>query len=263
MKIAFKSLLRGVSPKAYEFVRMCWWLLSYYLPSLVTAWFVQRKPEVHGYGSDPGLSCLMKQLSNVNALAPTKMCRIMTRYGSDKGRGWHNYTTVYSVLFKEFQDQPIRIFELGLAILGRPGASLRGWRELFPNAHVYGADIDRTVLFEDDRIETFYCDQLDKGSIRELWTRPNLQSRLDLIIEDGLHTFEGSVSFLENSIECLRPGGMYVVEDIECSMVSRWDDQLKTIYSQRYPTYAFALVLLPNASNSFDNNLLVVRRSAD
>jgi len=264
MKIAFKSLLRrALSPKAYEFVRMRWWLLSYYLPSLVTSWFVKRKPEVHGYGSDPSLSRLVKQLSNVNVLAPTKMCRVMTTHGSDKGQGSHNYTTVYSVLFKEFADQSIRIFELGLAIRGRPGALLRAWRELFPNARVYGADIDRTVLFQDDRIETFYCDQLDKRSIHELWSQPNLQTGFDLIIEDGLHTFEGNVSFLENSIECLRPGGIYVIEDIEHSMVPRWKGQLETIYSKRYPTYAFALLLLPNVSNSLDNNLLVGRRSAE
>ena len=186
----------------------------------------------------------------------------MTKYGSDKGSGAHNYTTVYSVLFKQFDDQPIRIFELGLAIVGRPGASLRGWRELFPNARVYGADINRSVLFQEDGIETFYCDQLDKRSIRELWSQPSLQSKVDLIVEDGLHTFEGNISFLENSIESLRPGGIYVIEDIEHSMVTTWKSQLETVYSQCYPQYTFALVLLPNGSSSFDNNMLVCRRRA-
>ena len=45
-------------------------------------------------------SHLVKQLRTVNTLAPTKMCRVMTKYGSDKGHGSHNYTTVYSALFK-------------------------------------------------------------------------------------------------------------------------------------------------------------------
>jgi hypothetical protein len=93
----------------------------------------------------------------------------MTRHGSDKGKGqgWHNYTTIYSVLFGKLHDQPFLIFELGLGtnnpnfpvnmgINGRPGASLRAWRELFPRALVYGADIDRDILFEEDRIKTFY-----------------------------------------------------------------------------------------------------------
>jgi hypothetical protein len=241
---------------------------------MVTSWFVTRNPEVHGYGSGAGVPYLVKQLQSVNALAPTRMCRVMTKYGSDKGNDWHNYTTVYSVLFEEFRDQPVRIFELGLGtnnpgapssmgVYGRPGASLRGWRELFPNALVYGADIDRSILFQDDRIETFYCDQLDQASIHELWSQMDQESGLDIIVEDGLHTFEASISFLEGSIARLRPRGIYVIEDIMTSMVDRWKDQLERIYSKRYPSFAFAFVSLPSHSNSFDNNLLVIRRGLE
>jgi hypothetical protein len=31
-----------------------------------------------------------------------------------------------------------------------------------------GADIDRDVLFKEDRIDTFYCDQLDRVAIHDL-----------------------------------------------------------------------------------------------
>jgi hypothetical protein len=86
------------------------------------------------------------------------MCQVMTGHGSDKGRRAHNYTTVYSALLRGKFNQPYRVFELGLGtnnpellstmgVAGTPGASLRGWRELFPNATIYGADIDRTILF--------------------------------------------------------------------------------------------------------------------
>jgi hypothetical protein len=196
----------------------------------------------------------------------------MTKYGSDKGRA-HNYTTVYSALFKRCCDQPLRVFELGLGsnnpnvpsnmgLFGVPGASLRGWRELFPNAVVYGADIDRGILFQEDRIKTFYCDQLDRSSIRELWSHPDLQGGVDIIIEDGLHTFEANISFLEGSLAHLRPGGLYITEDIMWNRVDEWCDRLETIYSKQYPTYEFAFVVLPDRGNE-SNNLLVVRRGAD
>src|SRR4029450_4369166 len=97
-------------------------------------------------------------------------------------------------------------------VCGIPGASLRGWRELLPKAIVYGADIDRRILFRKDRITTFYCDQLDRSSIRELWSCPDLQDGVDFLIEDGLHTFEANVTFLEESLNHLRPGGIYVCE---------------------------------------------------
>src|SRR4029077_15608726 len=194
---------------------------------------------------------LVNELRDVNVLAPTEMCRIMNRHGSDKGVGGrHNYTPIYSVLFGGLQDQQCRIFELGLGSndpgvasnMGRdgiPGASLRGWKELFPKALVYGADIDRSTLFEEDRIMTFYCDQLDQQAIRQLWAQPALRGGMDVIIEDGVHTFEGSVSFLEGSIEQLRPGGIYVVEDIAKEALGRWFDELETNYSTRFPDHDF------------------------
>ena len=187
----------------------------------------------------------------------------------DKGRQ-HDYTTVYSALFKKRCEQPLRVFELGLGtnnpdapsnmgVFGSPGASLRGWRELFPHALLYGADIDRAILFQEDRIMTFYCDQLDRSSIRELWLHPDLQDGMDIIIEDGLHTFEANVSFLEGSLDHLRPGGIYVAEDIMWSDVDKWYDRLEAIYSKKYPTYEFAFVVLANRGC---DNLLVVRRAA-
>ena len=175
----------------------------------------------------------------------------MAKHHSDKASHWHNHTTIYSRLFKDRREEPLRIFELGLGtnnpelpstmgVRGRPGASLRGWRELFPNASVYGADIDRTILLQEDRIKTFYCDQLNELSIRTLWSQPDLQAGMDIIIEDGLHTFEANISFLEGSLEHLRAGGIYVIEDIATNMVDRWRDSIKTIYSERYAGYEFA-----------------------
>src|SRR3989442_15134429 len=123
-----------------------------------------------------------------------------------------------------------------MGVFGAPGASLRGWRQLFPHALVYGADIDRGILFQEDRIKTFYCDQLDRSSIRELWSHPDLRGGVDIIIEDGLHTFEANVSFLEEPLDQLRPGGIYICEDIMLNRVGEWSDRLETHYSKKYPT---------------------------
>jgi len=239
---------------------------------LVTSWFVKRTPQIRTFGAALIPPHIANQLQRVNLWAPTKFCRVMTKYGSDKGRAL-NYTQVYSALFKGCYDQPLRIFELGLGtnnpnlpsnmgVFGAPGASLRGWRELFPHALVYGADIDRRILFQEDRIKTFYCDQLDRSSIRELWSHPDLQAGVDIIIEDGLHTFEANVSFLEESLDHLRPGGIYVCEDILSDRVDEWYDRLETIYSNQYPTYEFAFVVLPYGWYQA-YNILVVRRGAD
>jgi hypothetical protein len=155
-------------------------------------------------------------------------------------------------------DNPKLVSTMG--VNGRPGASLRGWRELFSRAYVYGADIDRNILFQEERINTFYCDQLDRVAIQDLWSQPPLRDGMDIIIDDGLHTLEGNLSFLNGSLHQLRPGGFYVVEDILQETIKGWHDQLDAI-SKWLPNHEFALVELPNSLNDSDNNLLVVHRT--
>lgn len=273
VKSDFRVVLRRVvSPRMLRFARARWWYLSSYFPRVVMSLVVKRTPEVRSFSVAQTPSSLTKQLQSVNALAPTKMCRVMTKYGSDKSR-LHNYTTVYSALFKGRYDQPLRIFELGMGtnnpdvpsnmgLFGAPGASHRGWRELFPRALVYGADIDRRILFQEDRIKTFYCDQLDRSSIRELWSHPDLKGGADIIIEDALHTFEANETFLQESLDHLRPGGIFITEDIESSDVEKWHHRLESFYSKRYPGFEFVFVVMPDVSNR-GYHMLVARRDAN
>jgi len=262
-------LRRRVSPRSYQQIRFCWWQSSFWLPRLVASSVVRRNPRIQR----GGVCELANQLRSINVFAPTEMCRVMTKFGSDKGHGYHNYTAIYSALLGNLRDRPLRIFELGLGTNnptlastmgthGLPGASLRAWRELFPHALIFGADIDRYILFEEDRIKTFYCDQLDSAAIRDLWSQPALKTGFDVIIDDGLHTFEANASFLDGSLEQLRPGGIFVIEDITREAIPRWLQLLET-YAKRFPSHQFVLVDLPNFFNSWDNNLLVIRGEAN
>ena len=244
------------------------WLAGSYLPRLVASSVMHRRPIVDACGSKPE-SQLVEDLARINLLRPTEFCRVMTRFGSDKGRRWHNYTAIYAVLFAGY-GRSARVFELGLGTnnpglvssmgsTGRPGASLRGWRELFPEGSIFGADIDRGILFQEPRIRTFYCDQLDQTAIAALWAEPALADGMDILIEDGLHTFEANLSFMAGSLEHVAPGGTYVVEDIESRALPAWRSMLRDL-AARHPDFEFVLLELPNPANQQDNNLLVARR---
>lgn len=162
------------------------------------------------------------------------LARLCDVYGSDKGElnggnhpyAWesHHYTDYYSQLFRHTRSSILKVFECGLGtnnpnlpssmgISGRPGASLRVWRDYFPNATVYGADIDSEVLFTENRIKTFYVDQLDPASISNCWQNIG-ESDFDLIIDDGLHTFQAGTTLFSNSINKLAVSGIYVIEDV-------------------------------------------------
>lgn len=154
----------------------------------------------------------------------TDLCRLMAGYGSDKGVGWHTYTPFYQSLFSDRRHTITAVFELGLGTNnedipsnmgahGTPGASLRAWRDYFPSAQVYGADVDRRILFAEDRIDTFFVDQCDPSSFDDLWSAiPNVE--LDFFLDDGLHTFDAARLTLAKAIGKVKDGGYYIIEDV-------------------------------------------------
>jgi len=194
----------------------------------------------------------------------TDLCRIMTSYGSDKGRGWHNYTTFYNFLFKDIRKNVQNVFELGLGtnnpnILsnmgggGIPCGSLRGWRSYFENANINGADIDRDILVQEDRVKTYYCDQTSPESIDEL--KRNFDFQFDIIIEDGLHKFEANKTFFENFIDTVKDGGYFIIEDVDRESFEKFQDYIDL---NRGKYKHMELVKIPNPDNDWDNNLVVV-----
>ena len=201
------------------------------------------------------------------------LCEIMGRYGSDKGSiniesSWHNYTTFYYSIFKNLREKQLRIFELGLGtnnvnipsnmgIRGKPGASLFGWSEFFHNSDIFGADIDSNILFNTDKIKTFYCDQTNPKIIKNMWSEPALQDDFDIIIEDGLHTFNANVCFFENSIHKLKSNGYFIIEDIHKSEEYLFEEKIKQ-WEAQYKDCLFTLLKIPSFTNNCDNTLLAV-----
>lgn len=206
----------------------------------------------------------------------TPLCEIMGKYGSDKGskniqQSWHNYTTFYYSIFKDLCNKELRIFELGLGtnntnipsnmgINGKPGASLYGWAEFFPNSNIFGADIDKGILFNTDKIHTFFCDQTNPAIIKQMWAEPNLQDNFDIIIEDGLHTYNANVCFFENSIHKLNTNGYYIIEDIGFSDEHLFTNKIKE-WETQHKDCTFTLLKIPSSRNIYDNCLLVVYKS--
>jgi hypothetical protein len=193
----------------------------------------------------------------------TELCSLMTKHGSDKA-SWHNYTTLYSRLFAKFNNQIINVFELGLGAnnlavpsnmgpTGVPGASLRAWKEYFPNANIYGADIDHNILFGEDRISTFFVDQTNPQSVQFLWNIPKLRDiKFDIIVDDGLHAFYANDTLLSNSFSKLNEGGIYIVEDIQKNFFPDFEKNMSK-YLQWF-SYARLVPIPYSGTNDFENN---------
>lgn len=154
---------------------------------------------------------------------------LLDKYGSDKA-GAHDYHLLYGALLGD-PSRIQQILEIGMGTnntdvisnmgsLGRPGASLRAFRDFLPNALVFGADVDERILFEEDRIKTFPVDQTSVASLVSLGT--SMKSEFDLIIDDGLHAPHANLKTLAFACERVRIGGWVVIEDIDPQARDIW-----------------------------------------
>lgn len=155
--------------------------------------------------------------------------RLFAEFGSDKSTG-RNYHLLYGDILKN-TDEVTCVLEIGLGTnhldvasnmgeSGMPGASLRAFRQLLPNATIFGADVDRRVLFEEDRISTFFVDQTDLASFESL--DANIPNAVDLIIDDGLHAPNANLAVLSFGLAKLKNRGWLVIEDIPERAIPLW-----------------------------------------
>jgi hypothetical protein len=190
---------------------------------------------------------------------------LMNLYGSDKGgkNNHHNFASYYSEIFFHKKNDIKNFLEIGLGtndtnVLsnmgsnGTPLASLRAWKEYFKNANIYGADIDKKILKNEDRIETFYVDQTNPTTIKEMFNNIG-QKKFDIILEDGLHEFNANICFFENAIEYLEPNGTYIIEDVY------YKDQDKFIKYFKNKKYSFSIIDIFHEKNIANNCLIIIK----
>lgn len=203
----------------------------------------------------------------VNANSDSELTDLMNFHGSDKGgkNNDHNYSEYYSEIFFYKRKKIKNFLEIGLGTNntnlpsnmgseGKPLASLRAWRDYFVNANIYGADIDKNILKDEERIKTFYVDQTNPETISVLFKQIGLD-KFDVILEDGLHEFNANICFFENAIDYLDDNGVYIIEDIY------YKDKIKFINYFKNLKYNFSIIDLYHQKNIANNCVIVVRKN--
>ena len=181
----------------------------------------------------------------------SELARLCELHGSDKGAITNDnltntYTDFYEMLFWQNRHTIKNVFECGIGrdnsevkkvkgSNGFPGASLRVWRDYFPNAQIVGADILENVLFREERIETYCVDQTDPQSIANFLGKLD-DREFNIIIDDGLHEYHAGITLFENMIHRLSADGVYIIEDNSASRLCRYAEYFQgtTDYSVRF-----------------------------
>lgn len=123
---------------------------------------------------------------------------------------WRHYFPIYDRHFAKFRGREVHIVEIGIF----SGGSLGMWQSYFgEGAHVYGVDIEPSCrAYEGDGIKVFIGDQSDP----EFWRRFVREvPEIDIIVDDGGHEASQQIPTLEALLPHLRPGGVYLCEDVQ------------------------------------------------
>lgn len=173
----------------------------------------------------------------------------------------HGYHRVYPLFLEHLRTLPIKFLEIGLL----QGSSLELWREYFPLAQLDGIDIaihprcarqpcrlgPRVRLFQGDASDESFVLPFIAASVRgaaagaegEQWGGApsggdehatgaaawSMEAGLyDVVVDDGSHVPQHQLAALRLLFtHALKPGGVYIVEDVETSY---WTDGL--LYGQ-------------------------------
>jgi len=122
---------------------------------------------------------------------------------------WEHYFDIYHRHFAQFIGKKVNVLEIGVY----SGGSLEMWRSYFgEKSHIYGVDIEEACkAYENDYTTIFIGDQAD----RDFWrTFRERVGGVDILIDDGGHTPEQQQITVEEMLPCLKPGGVYLCEDV-------------------------------------------------
>lgn len=137
------------------------------------------------------------------------------KYGTDKSKDDHKYVDLYATLFQPRRRRIQNMTELGVSM----GQSLQMWHDYFPNARLYGFDLQfppnvRDNLAPLSRLELLTCDIYNEAKVAEA-TASFVEESMDIIVDDAGHSLTAQQSALKLFWRFLRPGGHYILEDVD------------------------------------------------
>ena len=123
----------------------------------------------------------------------------------------HRYDRFYPLFLEPIRALDFNMIEIGLDAMG----SFKLWSEYFPKAKIWGIDIVPKQS-DDNRLTIIQADQSITAGIEKISQLS--PDDCQFIIDDGSHVPEHQIKTFHYLFQNnLKPGGIYIIEDIECS----------------------------------------------
>lgn len=167
-------------------------------------------------------------------------------YGGNDKNSTHTYLETYDRLFAPFRDG-CTMLEIGLAT----GDSIKLWDRYFQNSTIVGVDI--TIVFG-------AIPYVPNGNIKNIIqadaTKPEFLEKIkdyefSIVVEDSSHMEADSVAIFNLLKSKMKPGGVYIVEDVLSIDLSR--ERFEALHDN------CEIIDMRHLNNRFDNVLAVYR----
>lgn len=129
--------------------------------------------------------------------------------GTDKNTCHSYIENFYEKEFETYENKEIDLLEIGI----ETGGSLKLWKEYFYNsASIIGLDISDEKIDSNYRnisgVDMYFGDAYDKNF-------SDTFDKFDIIIDDGPHTLESQLKFIELYLPKLKKDGIFIIEDVQ------------------------------------------------
>lgn len=121
----------------------------------------------------------------------------------------HFYTNVYEPIFSKFRNNQFSLLEIGIA----QGASLKAFRDYFPNVNIVGLDNYPESFIKENRINSVIGDSTTDETVQNVLNINN-NNKFHIIIDDGNHDPNFQFETFKKFWPILEKQGLYFIEDV-------------------------------------------------
>lgn len=177
----------------------------------------------------------------------------------------HSYLDLYQQWFEGKKDTAKNVLEVGIAY---EGGSIRLWYDYFKNATVYGIDVIplhnmwhniinvKDPYNENHKIELHNsCDAYNESWFNETFLNKGI--KCDILIDDGPHTLESMVRFIQLYSQIMTDDGMLIIEDVQDI---NWIETLKQVVPDHLKRY-IEVYDRRHIKGRYDDIMFVIDRS--
>jgi cephalosporin hydroxylase len=180
--------------------------------------------------------------------------------GTDKDT-FHSYIELYERLLAPFVDKAITLVEIGIQY----GGSMLLWQDYLPKAQFVFVDNVNSIHpkiiehVDQERVTILFQEAYDFRGADDVCSiaESGPSGGIDFIIDDGPHTLQSQINFLELYLPWINKGGIALIEDVQDV---QWFASLEAEVEKLGSEFAFERVDLRGVKGRYDDLVFVVRK---